>query len=385
MPKRASHLWEQATTDENCIAAVCDMLKGKRGRAVYASLYTKKKPEARQIIIGRLKRAIKRERVQYFRDNAERIGREIADELREGRWEPKPYRERMIYDGLRGKVRRIRVPCLHDQVVHHAVMRVTAPEIMRRNDWHNCGSIPKAGQTRAVNALRRLMAGHNPPRYALVMDVRKFYDTCPHPTVMVALRGIIKDRRFLALHEQMLKSMGDGLAIGFYPSQWYANLVLAPIDRAARRQGISWVRYMDDMIGTGNNKRILHRFRKTVQDMLNAIGLTLKRTWQVIRIAARGLAFLSYRFYAGRTVLRKPLMYRIARIMRRAAERLTPHRAMAVMSYLGILRQCDSYHFRQKWVYPFIDVKKCKGVIRYVQAISRVLRAAVASGNIQAC
>lgn len=377
MPKRASHLWEQVVTDENCIAAVHDMLKGKRGRAVYAGLYARTPATCRKAVYRRMCKRVPIDRVAYYRANPEEIGRKVAVELRSGTWTPHPYREKLIYDGIRGKVRCIRVPCLHDQVVHHALMRVTAPEILRRNDPHNCGSIPRAGQSRAVDMLRRWMGSDKPPKYALVTDVRKFYDSCSHDSVMAALRAIIKDRRLLLLHEQVLASMGTGLAIGFYASQWYANLVLAAVDHIANEApGVHWVRYMDDMVAVASSKRVLHRLRRAVDTELSCLGLTMKRNWQVFRIAARGVPFLSYRFFAGHTLLRKGLMVRMARTMRNAAGRLTPHAAMAVLSCMGILRRCNSYRFRMERVYPYIDVQKCKEVIRYVTALCRVQRAA---------
>ncbi|MEG0743041.1 MAG: reverse transcriptase domain-containing protein [Clostridia bacterium] len=378
MPKRASHLYEMAVSDENGLAAVNDMLKGKRSHAAYGRLTTSSHKEIVRIITKRLTIQTKRGNVEHYRTNADRIGCEVAAELREGRWKPMPYRERLIFDGLRRKVRRIKVPCLHDQVVHHAIMRVTAPEIMRRNDWHNCGSIPGAGQSRAVKIVRGWMRRKRPPKYALCTDVRKFYDNCPHASVMAALRRIVKDRQLLCLHEQVLASMGDGLAIGFYPSQWYGNLVLAAVDKVlAATAGVDYARYMDDVIAVSNSKRVLHRLQKAIDAVLRRMGMEIKHTWQVFRIAGRGIAFLSYRFYAGYTVLRKVLMTRIARAVRSAAKNLTPHIAMTVMSYMGILEPCNSYHYRKKYVYAIINLKRVKEVIRYVSHLCRVQRAAL--------
>jgi len=179
----------------------------------------------------------------------------------------------------------------------------------------------------------------------------------------------------LALHEQVLASMGPGLAIGFYPSQWYANLALGRVDRAIKERILPdcrYVRYMDDMILLHVNKRKLHRARIEISKILASMELTLKANWQVYRIKGRGISFLSYRFFAGYTVLRKQLMFRITRMMRSAARRLTPHAAMAVMSYLGILRRCDSYRFRMTRVYPVIDINKCRRVIKYAAALCRI-------------
>lgn len=376
MPKRIGNLYEKVISEENCIAAVREMLKGKRRACLYARLHTKTKGETGITLQTRqMKARRKRDRIQHIRNDIEGFGRKVTQDLREGTWIPKPYRERKIYDGIRGKLRTIRVPCLYDQIVHHAIMRVTAPEIMRRNYYYNCGSIPKAGQARATEALKKWLGGRKPPKYAMVLDVAKFYDNCPHETVMNEFRRIFKDSRFLSLHEKILSSMGPGLAIGFYPSQWYANAVLSKLDREIKQRILpdcKMVRYMDDIVILHSNKRKLHRARILIVSVLRQLGLTVKSNWQVFRIKERGISFLSYRFFHGYTILRKQLMHRISRRMRSAAKRLTPHAAMAVVSYYGIIQRCNSYHFRQMHVYPYINIDKCKGVIRYVAKLCRV-------------
>lgn len=59
-------------------------------------------------------------------------------------------------------------------------------------------------------------------------------------------------------------------------------------------------------------------------------------------------------------------MLRISRKMRAAGKRRNPsaHQAASIISYMGILKHCDSYNFKTKWVYPNINIRKYKGVIR---------------------
>lgn len=56
-------------------------------------------------------------------------------------------------------------------------------------------------------------------------------------------------------------------------------------------------------------------------------------------------------------------MFRIARKMRRAKERMSVHMAMGVVSYLGILKYCNSYNFKMERVYPYINQKQCRRLI----------------------
>jgi hypothetical protein len=39
--------------------------------------------------------------------------------------------------------------------------------------------------------------------------------------------------------------------------------------------------------------------------------------------------------------------------------------ASAVISYTGWLKHCNSYNYNKKYVRNYIDINKCKGVVRY--------------------
>ena len=37
---------------------------------------------------------------------------------------------------------------------------------------------------------------------------------------------------------------------------------------------------------------------------------------------------------------------------------------MSIISYLGWIKHSDSYKFYQKWIKPYVNIKRMKGVIR---------------------
>lgn len=340
MPKRIGFLFEQVVAYENCIRAVNEMARSK--------------PKIR--------------RAQEMKNDAENLGKKLSDQLSSMTWTPKPYHTRVIGDGIQQKKRNLKIPCLWDQCVHHALMQITAPYIERRNYFYNCGSIPNAGQIRATRAVRRWMAGKKLIKYGESLDIQKFFESCRAWVVMEALSRIFKDKKFLRLHRMVLASMGDVLAIGFSVSHWYANLVLSYIDNQIKQhilQDCKYVRYMDDMLLLHNNKRKLHKAREAIRKLLERFGLRLKANWQVYKIQGRGVSFLSYRYFHGYTILTKKLMYRISRSTRQAVKHkyMSAHTAASIISHVGVLKHCDSFHFRQNWIYPYVNIKKCKGVI----------------------
>lgn len=338
MPKRVGYLYEKVISRENILAAITEMCKNKR-----------KHRGAMRIL-----------------ENRERITGEIQRELVEGTWTPAEPRRKTIYDGHRKKERGLLIPCLHDQIIHHAVMRVTVPLLMARSYFYSCGSIPGAGQKRACDAVKGWMK-RRAPKYAAIMDIRKFYDNCPHSAVMDGLRRIVKDERFLILHEMILGQMsqtGVGIAIGFYPSPWYANLVLTKNDNSIKERypGIHMVRYADDIVMLGNNRRKLWRARADVQSTLAGMGMTLKPDWRVFR-AAEGISFLGYRFFQGFTLMSKRVARDVSRRSVRAYRRQTVGHMRSVLSDIGILRMCNSYNFRSIWVYSLYDIDRFKGKV----------------------
>ena len=66
-------------------------------------------------------------------------------------------------------------------------------------------------------------------RYCLKIDVRKFYPSIDHELLKQVVRRKIKDNRLLALLDEIIDSV-EGVPIGNYLSQYFANLFLAYFD-----------------------------------------------------------------------------------------------------------------------------------------------------------
>lgn len=200
------------------------------------------------------------------------------------------------------------------------------------------------------------------------MDIRRFYETCPHWVVMKGLNRIFKDKQFLYVAVLILANMSDtgvGLAIGHPSSHWFANVAIMEIDHELKRRhpDVKFTRYMDNFGIVGKNKRHTRKAMLFVIESIEKDDMKIKLDWQFFPIAARGMTFLSYRFFNGYTLLTKPLMYRIARKMVRAEKRMSVHMAMGVVSYLGILKHCNSFNFKKDRVYTHINQKYCRRLI----------------------
>lgn len=294
-------------------------------------------------------------------------------ELREiitGGYEANEPRLARRWDKSAGKWRDISEPRLWpDQYVHHAVIQVLEPIMMRGMDNFCCGSIRNRGIHYGVRAIKKWMrTDPKGTKYAEELDIHHFYDSLTAETVMKRLRRLVKDRRMLEVCERLMK---HGILIGAYFSQWFANTVLQPLDRLIRESGLCdhYLRYMDNFTLFGRNKRKLRRLRELIEKWLAAHDLRLNGKWQLYPTAKRTVAALGYRFGRGYTLLRKRNMVRLKHSLsacRRAMRRhhaIKPALAQGLLSRLGQMKHCNHVHFFQSYVEAGLQ-RKLKCVVR---------------------
>jgi hypothetical protein len=87
-----------------------------------------------------------------------------------------------------------------DQYVHHALIQVLQPVMMRGMDYYCCGSIRGRGPHHARKAIESwLLHDYQGTKYELCGDVRHFYDSLKPEVVMSRMRQLVKDRFVLDL------------------------------------------------------------------------------------------------------------------------------------------------------------------------------------------
>ena len=283
---------------------------------------------------------------------------------------PCPAKIMTVRDLPSGKVREIQIPRFFpDQIVHWALMLQIKPVLMRGMYAHTCGSVPGRGQAHGQRYLRRwLDRDRKGTKYCLKMDISKFYQNVNHEILKALFRRVLKDPEALWLIDTIVDSGPSGLPIGNCTSQWFANFFLQGLDHFIKQQlrVKYYVRYVDDLVLLGPNKRKLHKARQDIALYLSALQLTLKDDWQVFPIKHRFIDFLGFRFYRCHTTLRARNALRIRRRVARVARRKKISRkdACAVISYLGIVTNSDSAGYRQKYIDSQVNIKRLKEVIR---------------------
>lgn len=214
------------------------------------------------------------------------------------------------------KKRLICAASFRERVLHHAVMGVCEStfESLSVSDSYAC----RRGKG-ALKAMSRALSFGSRHRWFLKMDVKKYFDSVHHSTLINLLSSRFKDPALLALFKRIIESYctasGRGLPIGNLTSQYFANFYLGGLDRFIKEslKRSAYVRYMDDFVVWGDSSDDLAKVKLQVFQYLEDIlklelksSTALNQTWF-------GMDFLGYRIYPNTVRLARRSKVRFSR------------------------------------------------------------------------
>ena len=313
---------------------------------------------------------------------------EIQNEIKSGNisfpeiW----YREKV--DGSSGKVRRIGIQNIKQQLYDYIAVEALDP-LLKRIGEYQYASIKGRGTTKGKEVISRWIRNRD-MRYFVKLDVRKCFESIDHGKMMEFLRRRVKNEPLLHLIETMLGSFECGLSIGSYLSQYLCNLYMSILyheikenmcrTRKSKRgnKRVNLVRhcliYMDDILLIGQRKRDLEKAAKLTVQKASEMGLEIKPNYQAMQIDGNCIDMLGFKIYRTHTEIRGRTFLRVRRSFCRARKRLTEGVARKCLSYYGYLKHTNSRRFQRKWKVRR-SIKKCKGVIRNESKIYRTAAA----------
>jgi retron-type reverse transcriptase len=307
--KRVGNLWARAVSFENLLGAAKDAARGKRSRPDVASFLLNLEPE-----LLRLKR-----------------------ELQSGEYRPGAYR---TFEVREPKPRLISAAAFADRVVHHALTRVLEPIFERRFAPNSFACRKGLGTHRALasawQASRRFA-------YVLKCDVQKYFASIDHAILKELLARVIKCRPTLDLAARIIDGSnqqeevlcyfpGDslftpcerrrGLPLGNQTSQFFANVYLNPLDQFVLRQlrPGHYVRYVDDFLLFGDDKRQLGDMRARIEDFLAGLRLRIHARKSRAYRTKDGVTFLGWRVFPARLRLVRSNVVRCRRRLKTMCE-----------------------------------------------------------------
>lgn len=233
-----------------------------------------------------------------------------------------------------------RLPYYPDRITHHAVMNILEPIFVSTFTADTYSCIKQRGIHAAANAVRKALEDSAATQYCLKLDIKKFYPNIDHDILKSLLRKKFKDPDLLWLLDSIIDS-AEGLPIGNYLSQYFANFYLSYFDHWIKEEKRVryYFRYADDLVILAQDKPYLHALLSEIRNYLSdKLHLQVKENYQVFPIEQRGIDFVGYVFYHTHTRLRKSIKKNFAR---KLSKNPNPQ---SIASYKGWAKHANCNH-----------------------------------------
>ena len=201
---------------------------------------------------------------------------EIRQSLTDGNYQPRPVR-RVVIPKPHGKgERKLGVPCVIDRVIQQAILQVLSPIFDPGFSESSFGSRPQRSAHGAIRQVKGFVkAGY---RYAVDLDLEKFFDTVNHDVLMARVSRKVTDKVLLGLIGRYLRA---GVMVGerVEPTEWgtpqgsplsplLSNVLLDDLDKELEARGHRFTRYVDDLVILVKSRRAGRRVMAKISHYL---------------------------------------------------------------------------------------------------------------------
>lgn len=269
----------------------------------------------------------------------------LANQMREGRYQPQPIRRVWIPKPGRHEKRPLGIPTVRDRVVQGAVRNVLEPIFEREFAEHSYGFRPQRGCKGALRRVDQMLK--QGATWVVDADLKSYFDTIPQEPLMERVKEKVADGRVLELLQAFLQQgVMDGLEEwtpergtpqGAVLSPLLANVYLNSLDWKMEEAGYEMVRYADDFVILCHSEAAARAALTQVKDWTAAAGLSLhaEKTRVIEATAPGGFDFLGYHFEGGHRWPRRKSLKKFKDTLRLKTRRTQGHSLAVIISDLN--------------------------------------------------
>ncbi len=192
-----------------------------------------------------------------------------------------------------------------DRVIQQAIAQILSPIYEKQFSPNSYGFRPKRNAHQALNRCRSYITeGY---KYAVDIDLEKFFDTVNQSKLIEVLSRTVEDGRVVSLIHKYLNAgvvvrskfeeTEMGVPQGGPLSPLLSNIMLNELDKELEKRGHRFVRYADDLVILCKSKRSTNRTLANIVPFIeNKLFLRVNREKTVTAYISK-IKFLGYSFY----------------------------------------------------------------------------------------